>query len=244
MTTSGRSMLTLDGVDAFRGEAHILHQVSFEVPRNEVTAILGRNGAGKTTTIMAILGLLKSVGSVVLDGEDLSGLPVHKRVLKGIGYVPEDREVFTDLTVAENMRLAARGAVPPERRTELATLFPILTERAQQRAGTLSGGQQQMIAIARALLNDNRILLIDEPSKGLAPAVVTDMVVAIENVKAASTILLVEQNLAVAARLADHVVVLDQGRVVFSGRMQQFAQDKEATMHWLGVDIKAKGREK
>jgi branched-chain amino acid transport system ATP-binding protein len=234
-------VLSLRDLDVWRGEAKILHGVSFDVQRNAVTALLGRNGAGKTTTLLAILGLLSSQGEIVFDGAEMQGTAVHRRVRRGIAYVPEDREVFSELTVAENLRLAVLPAAPGEIAARMASvnqLFPILKERAGQRAGTLSGGQQQMVAIARALLNDNRLLLVDEPSKGLAPSVVTDVVVAIEHVRTASTILLVEQNLAVAERLADHAIVLDQGRVVYAGTMAAFAADRDATNHWLGVDIK------
>lgn len=241
--TETAAALTVRNLDVHRGEAHILHDVSFDVPRNSVTALLGRNGAGKTTTLLALVGLLHSKGTLVMGGTDLQPLKVDERVRRGIGYVPEDREIFPDLTVAENLRLAMRGPESPDRLKEVLQLFPILSERAQQRAGTLSGGQQQMIAVGRALLNDNQILLVDEPSKGLAPSVVTEVVIAIEQVKAATTILLVEQNLAVAARLADYAVVLDQGRVVFSGTMEDFIRDTEATSRWLGVDIKPKSIE-
>ncbi|NKX55905.1 ABC transporter ATP-binding protein [Arthrobacter mobilis] len=238
--TASTSVLSLRNVDVHRGEAHVLRDVSFEMPPNAVTALLGRNGAGKTTTLLAVVGLLAATGRMSMAGTDLKPLKVDERVRQGIGYVPEDREVFADLTVAENLRLAMRGPESQARLQQVHKLFPILHERAQQRAGTLSGGQQQMIAIARALLNDNKILLIDEPSKGLAPAVVTEVVQAIEQVKATTTILLVEQNLAVAARLADHALVLDQGRLVYSGPMEDFARDTEATSRWLGVDIRPK----
>ena len=238
--TVSAGALVLENVDVHRGEAHILRDVSFEVPPNAVTALLGRNGAGKTTTLLAVVGLLASTGRITMARADLQLLKVDERVREGIGYVPEDREVFGDLTVAENMRLAMRGPEAEKRLEQVHALFPILRERASQRAGTLSGGQQQMIAIGRALVNDNKILLVDEPSKGLAPAVVLEMVQALERVKATSTILLVEQNLAVAARLADHAVVLDQGRVVYSGSMADFARDTEATSRWLGVDMRDK----
>lgn len=232
-------IVKISGLDVFRGEAQILRDISFEIPRNSVTALLGRNGAGKTTTLLALLGLLPSRGSISFDGQELQGMPVYERVKLGMAYVPEDREVFSELSVAENLRLATFvSSGSAARLQQVHELFPILRERANQRAGTLSGGQQQMIAIARALLNDNKVLLIDEPSKGLAPSVVTDVVVAIERVKSDATILLVEQNLAVAARLADHVVVLDQGRVVHTGTMTEFIADTEATNHWLGVDMK------
>ena len=236
---AAETMLAIEDLDVFRGEAHILHELSFDVPRNKVTALLGRNGAGKTTTLLAVLGLLPSRGRVDLEGEGIGELPTHRRVRHGIGYVPEDREVFSELTVEENLRLAFREPSSAGRLPHVYDLFPVLQERSHQRAGTLSGGQQQMVAIARALLNDNKLLLIDEPSKGLAPSVVTDMVVAIEGVKDSTTIVLVEQNLGVAARLADYAVVLDQGRVVHAGPMEALLESKEDMMRWLGVDLKA-----
>jgi branched-chain amino acid transport system ATP-binding protein len=222
-----------------RGDAHVLHGINFSVAERGVTALLGRNGAGKTTTLLALLGLLPGRGSVQLAGEEMLGLPTHDIVTRGIGYVPEDREVFSQLTVEENLRLATRSettsAEVNDRREVVDGLFPILAERRSQAAGTLSGGQQQMLAIARALLNDNQLLLVDEPSKGLAPAVIADMVNALEQVASHTTILLVEQNLRVAERLATAAVVLDQGTVVFDGTMQQLFGDPELTHAHLGV---------
>ena len=231
--------LTVSGLDVDRGEATVLRGVAFDVELHGVTAILGRNGAGKTTTLLGLLGLLESSGSIELDSEDISGLPVHERVQRGIGYVPEDREVFSDLTVDENMTLAIRGRPDAGRLALVRDLFPILVERSGQLAGSLSGGQQQMVAIARALVNDNKLLLVDEPSKGLAPAVVTDMVEAMKRVKGDTTMLLVEQNLSVANALADHVVILDQGRVVHAGSMDEVRQKPEIAHRWLGVEFSA-----
>jgi len=229
--------LEVDGLHVDRGEATVLREVSFSVRRHGVTALLGRNGAGKTTTLLGILGLLGARGVVRLRGQDLAGLPVYERVRRGIGYVPEDREVFSALTVDENMTLSVRGRVDPARIEFVRNLFPILVERRSQTAGSLSGGQQQMVAIARALVNDNVLLLIDEPSKGLAPAVVSDMVQALKRVKGNTTMLLVEQNLSVAAALADHAVILDQGQVVFSGAMGELRSSPEIAHRWLGVGV-------
>jgi branched-chain amino acid transport system ATP-binding protein len=150
------------------GQSHVLQGISFDVPTGGVTALLGRNGVGKTTTLRALMGLVpRSRGEVSLGGADVTRLPTHTVVRRGVGYVPEDRDVFAGLTVEENLRLAERDADP---RYELVyDLFPELRQRAAQRAGTLSGGQQQMVAIARALLNENQVLLVDEPTKGLAP---------------------------------------------------------------------------
>ena len=165
-----------------------------------MTALLGRNGVGKTTTVRAILGLVGRRGSVRLDGDELTRLPTHRIVRRRVGYVPEDRDVFSQLTVAENLRLAERDPAP---RYELVyELFPELERRGSQRAGTLSGGQQQMLAIGRALLNDNRLLLVDEPTKGLSPALVSDVAHALERLSELTTVLLVEQNLGVVRRIA------------------------------------------
>lgn len=227
--------LHIADLQVHRGEAHVLHGVAFDVAPNQVTALLGRNGAGKTTTLLAILGLLPGTGTITIEGQDVLGAPTHQIVASGIGYVPEDREVFSELTIAENLRLAARTPEAAERLDLVHDVFPILAERRQQAAGTLSGGQQQMLAIARALLNPNRLLLVDEPSKGLAPAVVVDVVEALERAAKETTILLVEQNLRVAARLATDAVVLDQGSVVHRGSMDDLFADATLTQRYLGV---------
>ena len=233
--SAARPTLQVDDLHVHRGEAHVLHGLSFTVAANRVTALLGRNGAGKTTTLLAILGLLPGTGSVTVDGEQLLGQPTHRIVADGIGYVPEDREVFSELTVAENLKLAARTPAAADRLDLVHDVFPILHDRRAQAAGTLSGGQQQMLAIARALLNPNRLLLVDEPSKGLAPAVVIDVVEALERAAAETTILLVEQNLRVAHRLAADVVVLDHGTVVHDGAMADLFADEALTQRYLGV---------
>jgi branched-chain amino acid transport system ATP-binding protein len=215
------------------GGSHVLQGVSFDVPEGAVTALLGRNGVGKTTTLRALLGLVPSEGAIDFDGASIAGLPTHRIVQRGIGYVPEDRDVFAGLTVTENLKLAVRNGV--DRFGLVYELFPELRERAAQAAGTLSGGQQQMVAIARALLNENRILLVDEPTKGLAPALVTQVAAALERVCGQSTVLLVEQNLAVVRRVAEHAVVLDQGRVVHAGPARDLLADESRVHSLLGV---------
>lgn len=234
MSAGERPLLEVRGLDVYLGESHVLQSVSFDVPVGGVTALLGRNGVGKTTTLRGILGLVPRRGSVRLAGEELARLPTHEIVRRGVGYVPEDREVFATLTVRENLRLAER---PGERhRYDLVyDLFPELAARAEQRAGTLSGGQQQMVALARALLNENRLLLVDEPTKGLAPLVVTQVAEALRRASEATTILLVEQNLYVAQRLAHHAVVLDQGRVAYRGTVRELMEDRERMHRYLGV---------
>ena len=215
------------------GGAHVLQGVSFDVPAGGITALLGRNGVGKTTTLRAILGLVDRRGSVRLGDEELAGLSTHRIVRHRVGYVPEDRDVFTGLTVAENLRLAERDAEP--RYDLVYELFPELEERAGQRAGTLSGGQQQMVAIARALLNDNRLLLVDEPTKGLAPALVAEVAQVLERLAELTTVLLVEQNLGVVRRIARDVVVLDQGRVVHTGDAKELVAQPELVRKLLSV---------
>jgi branched-chain amino acid transport system ATP-binding protein len=215
------------------GEAHVLQGVSFDVPEGGVTALLGRNGVGKTTTLRALMGLVDRGGTIELDGRDVTSTATHKIVRRGVGYVPEDRDVFAGLTVDENLRLAERDAEP---RYELIyDLFPELKQHGKQLAGTLSGGEQQMVAIARALLNDNRVLLVDEPTKGLAPLLVTEVARVLERVSELTTVLLVEQNLGVVQRVARDAVVLDTGRVVHIGPAKELLADKPMVHRMLGV---------
>lgn len=227
------TVLVLDDVHCYLGESHVLQGVSFEVTEGTVTALLGRNGVGKTTTLRAIMGLVPRRGKIELGGEDIRKLATHSVVRQGVGYVPEDRDVFAGLSVEENLRLAERDEEP--RYDLVFDLFPELRERGRQRAGTLSGGQQQMLAIARALLNDNRLLLIDEPTKGLAPFLVTQVADVLERASEFATILLVEQNLGVVRRIAQDAVVLDQGRVVHRGDARALLADPAQVRRFLGV---------
>jgi branched-chain amino acid transport system ATP-binding protein len=212
--------------------SHVLQGVSFDVPPGAVTALLGRNGVGKTTTLRAVLALVASAGKVEVLGHDVSGWPTHRIVQLGIGYVPEDRDVFSGLSVEENLRLAAR--LPGARYDEVHELFPELRQRARQRAGTLSGGQQQMLALARVLLYRQPLLLVDEPTKGLAPRLVDEVVDVLGRAAAESSLLLVEQNVHVVRRLAERFVVLDHGKVVHAGESAQLA-DEGLVRHLLGV---------
>jgi branched-chain amino acid transport system ATP-binding protein len=226
-------VLEIERLDVFLGGSHVLKDVSFAVPEGGVTALLGRNGVGKTTTMRAIMGLSERRGRIGFDGADVTRERTDRIVRRGVGYVPEDRDIFAGLTVEENLRLAERnGSAQYELVYEL---FPELRQRGGQRAGTLSGGQQQMLAIGRALLNPNRLLLIDEPTKGLAPLLVTEVAKALEKAAEATTVLLVEQNLGVVRRLAQHVVVLDVGRVVHTGPAAAFLDDGELVHRYLGV---------
>ena len=236
MSTTAVAVTTLLAVRDLHvrlGESHVLQGVSFDVPDGGVTALLGRNGAGKTTTVRGLLGLAPRSGSVVLDGDETVSLPTHAIVRRGVGYVPEDRDVFAGLTVTENLRLAERSAQP--RYDLVYELFPELRQRGAQRAGTLSGGQQQMVAIGRALLNGDRLLLIDEPTKGLAPSLVTEVANVLERLRETTTVLLVEQNLGVVHRVAQDAVVLDQGRVVHTGPAKELLEDPARVRRFLGV---------
>jgi len=230
---AARTLLSVRDLHVFLGQSHVLQGVSFDVPEGGVTALLGRNGVGKTTTLRAILGLVDRRGSVELDGRELARMSTHRIVQQSVGYVPEDRDVFTGLTVAENLRLAERDANP--RYDLVYEIFPELEERAQQRAGTLSGGQQQMVAIARALLNDNRVLLVDEPTKGLAPALVAEVARVLERLAELTTVLLVEQNLGVVRRIARDAIVLDQGRVVHRSDAKELLEQPELVKRLLSV---------
>jgi branched-chain amino acid transport system ATP-binding protein len=228
-----RTLLRVKDLHVHLGQSHVLQGVSFTVREGGVTALLGRNGVGKTTTLRAILGLVGRRGTVELDGDDLTSLPTHRIVRRRVGYVPEDRDIFAGLTVEENLRLAERD---PEPRYDLVyDLFPELRQRGSQRAGTLSGGQQQMLAIGRALLNDNRLLLVDEPTKGLAPALVADVAHVLERLSELTTVLLVEQNLGVVRRIAQAAVVLDQGRVVHASDAQELLAQPELVRRLLSV---------
>jgi branched-chain amino acid transport system ATP-binding protein len=228
-----RPLLSVRDLHVHLGQSHVLQGVSFDVPEGGVTALLGRNGVGKTTTVRAILGLVDRRGSIRLDDEELTGLPTHRIVRRRVGYVPEDRDVFTGLTVTENLKLAERD--PKPRYDLVYELFPELKQRGDQRAGTLSGGQQQMVAIARALLNDNRVLLVDEPTKGLAPALVAEVARVLERLSELTTVLLVEQNLGVVRRIARDAVVLDQGRVVHAGDAQALLAQPDLVRRLLSV---------
>jgi branched-chain amino acid transport system ATP-binding protein len=249
-------LLSLAGVHTHIGAYHILHGVDFDVPAGAVTMLLGRNGAGKTTTLRTIMGLwAASQGSIVFDGRRIGGpgaggradaaLRTPEIAAAGIAYVPENMGVFAELTVAENMLLAARGArtlaqLDGARLEWLFGLFPALKKFWLYPAGKLSGGQKQMLAIARAMVEPRRLLLIDEPSKGLAPAIVQNLIAALRALKeSATTVLLVEQNFQVARALGDHVAVMDDGRVVHRGAMAALAADEALQQRLLGLSLAA-----
>jgi len=241
---SNVSMLSLRGVHTHIGAYHILHGVDLEVPRGELTMLLGRNGAGKTTTLRTIMGLWQaSQGSVQLDGQDITRLATPAIAQRSVAYVPENMGIFADLSVKENLLLAARQASHAAQMDEarlqwIFGLFPAVQKFWNHPAGKLSGGQKQMVAVARAIVEPRDLLIIDEPSKGLAPAIIQNMIAAFEQLKAAGvTILLVEQNLAFATRLGDSVAVMDNGRVVHAGRMADLAADKALQQSLLGLAL-------
>jgi len=231
-------VLEVEDVHTWIGQHHILQGVSLRIRPGAVTVLLGRNGAGKTTTLRTIVGLLHAArGAVRFEGRPIHRLPAYEVVRLGIGYVPEGQGIFATLSVDENLRVAMRreDAASRERLAAMRALFPDLARFAERRAGTLSGGQKQMLAIARAFANDNRLLLIDEPSKGLAPIVVEQLVGALRTVKRQTTVLLVEQNFAMAAALADDFYLIDDGRTVHEGSMETLVRDQALKKRYLGV---------
>ena len=240
-----QALLELQGAHTHIGSYHILHGVDLIVPRGEVTMLLGRNGAGKTTTLRTIMGLWKaSQGSLIFDGQALPAATPDIAQL-GIAYVPESMGIFSDLTVRDNMLLAARSAknlnqMDAQRLAWLFGLFPAIEKFWLAPAGKLSGGQKQMLAIARAMVEPRRLLLIDEPSKGLAPAMVHSLIAALRELKATqTTVLLVEQNFAMACALGDSVAVMDNGRVVHAGAMRELADDAGLQQKYLGLSLEA-----
>jgi len=226
------------GLQASIGGSRILQGIDLNVPAASLTALLGRNGVGKTTTLRSLIGLVPGTGTIRVLGQDVAGWPTHKIIQLGVGYVPEDREVFGRLTVRDNLRLAEAGQAGQASRDMdydgVYKLFPELKQRARQLAGTLSGGQQQMLAIGRVLLARRPLLLIDEPTKGLSPKFVSEVVDALERVRESATILMVEQNVHVVRRLARNVIVLDHGQVAHAGPASDLA-DEDLVRRLLGV---------
>ncbi|WP_317203570.1 ABC transporter ATP-binding protein [Janthinobacterium sp.] len=235
-------LLTLAGVHTHIGPYHILQGVDLRVPRGQLTMLLGRNGAGKSTTLRTIMGLWRaSAGAVHFDGAALKDVGTADIAARGIAYVPENMGIFGDLTVRENMLLAARGGSMNGARLEwIFKLFPALKQFWDKPAGKLSGGQKQMVALGRALIEPRKLYMFDEPSKGLAPVMVNSMVAALRELKAeGATVLLVEQNLAVAQALGDTVAVMDAGRVIHHGSMAQLAGDAVLQQRLLGLHLGA-----
>jgi branched-chain amino acid transport system ATP-binding protein len=231
------NILDVQDIHTFIGQFHILEGVSVSVPKGSVTVLLGRNGAGKTTTLKSIMGMTPpSQGAIIFEGKSLVGRRPYAVAQMGIGYVPEHRAIFKDLSVGENLQIAERKAGDLARKSDfIFELFPDLKRLYHLPGGSLSGGQQQMLAIARALVPDNRLLLIDEPSEGLAPVIIEHLMSAIRKLSEQSTVLLVEQNFRMASRLADYYVIIDDGQSPVSGRMADLVQDEALIQRYLGV---------
>ncbi len=231
------TILDIQDIHTFIEQYHILQGVNVRVPKGSIVALLGRNGAGKTTTLKSILGLTPPrQGKVIFSGREIQGMRSFDIASLGIGFVPEHRAIFRDLSVEENLKIAERKKGDYARKEEmLFSLFPDLKRLISLSGTNLSGGQQQMLAIARALVPDNSLLLIDEPSEGLAPVLIEQLMEAIRQLSAESTIILVEQNFLVASKLAEYYVIIEEGRSVKDGKMADLVDDKETIHRYLGA---------
>ena len=234
------NLLELEDLHAHYGKSHVLHGVSFQVRDNEVVSLLGRNGSGRSTTMKAIMGLVRPTGGRVrLRGRDLAGARPYAICRAGIAYVPEEREVFANLTVDENLRMGEQPAPRGATRwtvEQMFDYFPRLKERRNTRAGSLSGGEQQMLTICRSLLGNPLVMLIDEPTEGLAPKIVAAVADCIRDMhRRGVSVVLVEQKLAIALKVSTRVCVMGHGRIVFEGAPQQLAEDARLQAEWLAV---------
>ncbi|MBW2467997.1 MAG: ABC transporter ATP-binding protein [Desulfobacterales bacterium] len=232
------TILKSDAIHTFIGQHHILQGVSFEAKADAVTVLIGRNGAGKSTTLKTIMGLLPaSDGKILFKGQEIQSRKPYDIARLGIGFVPEHMGIFADLTVEENMQVAMlrEDAATTERLERILSMFTALKDFWRAKAGILSGGQKQMLAIARAIVNDTALLLIDEPTKGLAPIIINALIDAINQIKQHSVVVLVEQNFYMASSVGDHFYILDDGKVVHSGAMEDLVQNQELQSKYLGI---------
>jgi branched-chain amino acid transport system ATP-binding protein len=231
------ALLEVDRINSYYGDSHILFDVSLRVDTNEVVALLGRNGAGKSTTLKTLIGAVRArTGQIVFDGTPIQSLPPHAIAARGLQLVPEERRVFGSLNVEENLILAGLTAKSKWSLDRIYTMFPRLKERRGSRGTDLSGGEQQMLAIARALIRDPKIVLLDEPFEGLAPVIVRDLVNACRELAAAGqTILLVEQNLAATLALSDRVYIVNNGHIVHEGPAKELKARPEILQRYIGV---------
>ena len=239
---SNTRILRVAGLHAFIGQFYVLHGVDVEVQNHEIMVLLGRNGAGKTTTLRCVMGLVRAhEGIVELAGENIKGLPPHEIANKKCTLVPEDQGIFSVLTVAENLQVAMRPSKAKKedrRRLDFAmSLFPDLKQAWNRKAGTLSGGQKQMLALARALINENKLMMLDEPSKGLAPVVVKGLVPVMKELRTYASVLLVEQNLSFASKVGDAFSIISDGKTVQSGKMNDLINAPETQRIYLGVHM-------
>jgi len=232
--------LSVENLHAEIRGLHILQGVNFEAKMGEITVILGRNGVGKTTLFKTIIGIIKpKEGAIKLFGEDVTGLPPHKITRKGISYVPSERAIFSELTVEENLKIAYRG--PKERfernLNKIFNIFPDLEKLYSLKAGNLSGGQQKMLSIACALINDNKVLLLDEPSEGLSPKILKDLYILIGQLRRYTTIVIVEQNFNAVKGVGDYCYIMDKGKIVYQDTLQNLEKRKDVLRSYLGVSF-------
>jgi branched-chain amino acid transport system ATP-binding protein len=231
-------MLEVRDLHAYYGKSHILHGVHLSVGKGEIVSLLGRNGVGRSTTIKAIMGMVDCTGSVAFRGEEMVGLKAYQVAHKGLGYVPENRDIFPSLTVRQNLLLGQKGKIQSERwgMDDMFALFPRLRERADNEAGVLSGGEQQMLTLCRTLMGDPALVMIDEPTEGLAPKIVEQVAKLFEEIrKRGVSILLVEQKLAIALDISERLYVMGHGRIVFEGKPRDVREDAAMRKEWLEV---------